>query len=96
MATVENITSKADFDAWLADHELIAYYILAKPVETPLTDEELDAYAALHTNRPNMTVMNDSGTYMDMKYLQDIDDETTSYLLKKIQELKSLIDSMKE
>ena len=39
--------------------------------------------------------MNSDGAYMAMKYLRDIDDETTSYLLRKIKELKTLINSMK-
>lgn len=41
---------------------------LKTPIETPLSAEELAQYAALHTNKPNTTVMNDAGAYMDAEY----------------------------
>ena len=42
--------------------------ILGTPVETPIPEDELAAYAALHTNRPNTTVYNDAGAYMEVGY----------------------------
>ena len=41
---------------------------LVTPIETPLTEEELTAYAELHTNKPNTTVYNDASAYMEMDY----------------------------
>ena len=44
------------------------YYVLATPIETPLSAEQLQAYASLHTNEPNTTIMNDSNAGMEVKY----------------------------
>ena len=42
--------------------------ILETPVETPIPADELAAYAALHTNKPNTTIYNDAGAHMDVGY----------------------------
>ena len=57
--------------AWLQEKGAEIYYILATPIETPLTDEEIAAYKALHTNKPNTTVLNDAGAYMELEYVMD-------------------------
>ncbi len=44
---------------------------LETPIETPLTEEELADYAALHTYRNNTTVSNDAGAYMELEYVMD-------------------------
>ena len=41
------------------------------PIETPLSEEELSAYADLHTYRNNTTVYNDAGAWMDLEYVMD-------------------------
>ena len=46
-------------------------YVLNAPVETPLSEEELTAYASLHTYRGNTTVSNDAGAWMDLEYVMD-------------------------
>ena len=46
-------------------------YQLATPIETPLSEEELAAYAALHTYRDSTTVSNDAGAYMELEYVMD-------------------------
>lgn len=46
-------------------------YPIAEPIETPLSEEELAAYAALYTYRDNTTVSNDAGAYMDLEYTMD-------------------------
>lgn len=43
-------------------------YVLATPVETPLTDAEIKAYRALYTNHPITTILNDSNAGMMVKY----------------------------
>lgn len=48
-----------------------ALYILAPPIETPLSDEEIAKYKALHSNYPTTTVMNDSGADMEVGYVAD-------------------------
>lgn len=57
--------------SWLEEKGAEYYYILATPIETALTDEEMATYKALHTNKPNTTVLNDSGAYMDLEYVVD-------------------------
>ena len=39
--------------------------------ETPLTETEIAAYRALHTYKPNTTVLNDSGAHMFVEYAAD-------------------------
>lgn len=53
---------------------------LKEPIETALSDEELTAYAALHTNKPNTTVYNDAGAGMAVEYVAD----TKNYIDQKL------------
>lgn len=48
-------------------------YVLATPIETPLTKAELAAYraAALHTNYPNTTIFNDANAGQEVTYVAD-------------------------
>ena len=57
-------------------------YQLTTPIETPLSETELAAYRALHTNKPNTTILNDSGAYMSVDYTAD----TKLYIDNKIKE----------
>jgi hypothetical protein len=49
----------------------IIYYPLATPIETPLTDAEISAYAALHTYKDYTEVSNDAGAWMELEYVMD-------------------------
>lgn len=55
-------------------------YILATPTETALSETEIAAYRALHSNYPNTTVLNDAGAHMVVKYAAD----TKLYIDNKI------------
>ena len=46
-------------------------YPLETPIETALSEEELAAYAALHTYRGNTTVTNDASAHMELEYVMD-------------------------
>lgn len=46
-------------------------YILATPIETPLTAEEIEAYKSLKSNYPITTVLNNAGAWMKFKYNAD-------------------------
>ena len=59
---------------------VVAQYILANPTETILSEDEIAAYKALHTNKPNTTIINDAGAYMSIKYIAD----TKSYIDNKV------------
>ena len=61
----------AEFKTILASKPLVIIAPLAEPIETPLTAEEIAAYTALHTNKPNTTVLNNAGAYMELEYVMD-------------------------
>lgn len=69
--SVEGVETAEDLIAYLDENETIVQYALATPVETPLTDAEKNAYAALHSNKPNTTIYNDAGAYMAAEYVAD-------------------------
>lgn len=62
-------------------------YSLLEPIETPLSAEEIEAYKALHTNKPNTTIYNDAGAGLNVKYVAD----TKSYVDNKFNMLVSAI-----
>jgi len=62
-------------------------YALAAPIKTPLSADELSAFAALHTNKPNTTVHNDGGAGMKLEYTAD----TKIYIDNKFAELANVI-----
>lgn len=67
-------TLNGDLNAWktfLTENEVFISGVLATPIETPLTAEEIAAYKALHTNKPNTTIINDENAYMTVKYIAD-------------------------
>ena len=58
-------------------------YALYTPIETPLSDAEINAFKALHSNCPNTVILNDSGAHMAVSYVAD----TKTYIDNKIKEL---------
>ena len=50
---------------------IVIIYELEEPEKIPLSEEELAAYASLHTYRGNTTVTNDAGAYMKLEYVMD-------------------------
>ena len=76
---VDNAVCNGNVDAftsllsdWNVNGEpMIIAYILATPIETALTAEEIEAFKELKTNYPNTTVLNDSGAMMKLKYNAD-------------------------
>ena len=53
---------------WLYAHPVELIYQLETPIETELTEEQLAAYLALHTNSPRTLVFNDSIANMEATY----------------------------
>lgn len=62
---------------------------LAEPVETPLSEEQIAAYKALHTNKPHTVVLNDAAAGMTVSYAAD----TKTYIDNKIYEVAAAIVS---
>ena len=56
---------------WFVNNGAEFYYILATPIETPLTSEQIAQYKALKTNYPSTTVVNDENAFMKVGYRAD-------------------------
>ena len=75
----------ADIDslnASFVDNPMTVVYILATPIEIPLTDEEIAAYKSLKTNYPFTTILVNDGAGIELDYRRHtkaIDFATTSY-----------------
>ena len=65
--------------------DLDILYILPTPIETALSETEIEAFKALMTNYPTTTILNDCGANMAVRYGID----TKTYIDKKIAELLS-------
>jgi hypothetical protein len=80
-----DITTVTACTEWFKANPTTILYALAEPIETPLSAEELAAYAALHSNKPNTTVYNDSGVHMDVAYVAD----TKTYIDNKLAQISA-------
>ena len=67
------------FLAFIAETEAVILAVVPS-IETPLSETEIAAYRALHTNKPNTTVLNDAGAHMAVSYVAD----TKLYIDNKI------------
>lgn len=59
------------FKAWLEANPITIVYEIATAIETSLTAEERNAYAALHTYKEFTTVSNDALADMELEYVMD-------------------------
>lgn len=64
-------TDQDGFRKYLAAHPMTVQYVLATPIETPLTAEEIEWFRFAHTNFPTTTVLNDAGATMELEYNAD-------------------------
>ena len=76
-----------EFISYLESEKAEAVFALKEPIETALDADTLAAYAALHTNKPNTTFMNDANAYMAVGYVAD----TKLYIDNKFTELQNAI-----
>ena len=81
------VASVADWKAYLSQNPITCLLPLSTPTETPLDADTLAAYAALHTNKPNTTVMNDAGAGQKLGYVAD----TKTYIDNKFTEMTNAI-----
>ena len=68
---VDGVTTKDELTQWLSANSLKIVYPLATYIEMPLSEEELAAYAALHTYRGHTTISNDASAHMEIEYVMD-------------------------
>ena len=55
----------------LSNEDSVFLCPLTTPIETPLSAEEIVAYASLRTYKDSTTVSNDAGAYMGLEYVMD-------------------------
>jgi hypothetical protein len=65
---------------YMASLGVVIYCMAVTPIETPLTADQIAAFKALYTRKPNTTAHNDSGAYMSIKYVAD----AKSYIDNKV------------
>lgn len=69
--TIYNTYDISLWKAHLTDNPMHVLAVLKTPIETPLTDDQIAAFKALYTSKPNTTAHNNSGAYMSIKYVAD-------------------------
>ena len=77
-ARIKDVSDADVFNRMMADNVFLIQR--PDPIITPLTQEEIAAYRALHTYAPNTTITNDAGCEMSLTYTVD----TQKYIDKKI------------
>lgn len=80
-------TTVNEWKTKLAENPVAVQYVLAEPIETPLTAAEIEAYKALHTNYPYTTILNDSNAGMIVKY-------ATSEIGVRVAEIEGIIANL--
>lgn len=70
-ASDNNATIVSKINAWLKENPVIIKYVIAEPIETDLTSEEIEAYRALHSNYPITTILNDENAHMEATLVVD-------------------------
>lgn len=59
-------------NAWLSRNDVLVYYALATPIETPLTPAEIAAYKALTAYGPDTVVQASDGAGVKLVYQRDV------------------------
>ena len=77
----------ANFKAFLAENPLKIVTYVNTPTEIELTTEEIQAFQALHTNKPYTTIFNNAQTEQTIEYVAD----TKLYIDNKFAELQNAI-----
>ena len=76
-----------NFKAYLAENPLKIVTYVTTPTETDLTEVEVQAFLALHTNKPYTTIFNTENGDMTVEYVAD----TKLYIDNKFEELQNAI-----
>jgi hypothetical protein len=73
------------------DNPLIIKYLLLEPTETPLSEEEINAYKALHTHYPHTSIHNSENAHMVVDYVADTKNYVDNQIKKEVAELTAAI-----
>lgn len=66
-------------------------YILNEPIETPLSDEEINAHKELHTLYPHTSIHNSENAHMAVDYVADTKNYVDNQIKKEVAELTAAI-----
>lgn len=77
----------SNWKAHLAANPLKVMTYLDNPIETDLSEEQIQAYKAVHTNKPTTIITNDADAWMGASYAAD----TKLYIDNKVQEIASAV-----
>lgn len=77
------INTEPDFRAWLASNPVTLQYVLATPIETDLSEAQIQAYKSLTTFKPTSIISNDENAQMNVEYACD----TKTWVTNKINTL---------
>ena len=89
----DRFDTAATFKSFVAVNPLIVFAILKKPIETDLTEAQIQAYKSLTTFKPTSIISNDASAQMEVEYACD----TKTYIDNKLQEIaQALVASASE
>lgn len=77
----------SNWKAHLAERPLKVMTYLDNPIETDLSEEQIQAYKAIHTNKPTTIISSDANVWMGASYAAD----TKLYIDNKVQEIASAV-----
>lgn len=63
-----SVTTVVQWKTWLSENPIELVYALETPIETPISESELNAYRQLYTNKGNTTILNSDGADMEISY----------------------------
>lgn len=87
------LNTEPDFRTWLASNPITLQYVLATPIETDLSEAQIQAYKSLTTFKPTSIISNDANAQMEVEYAAD----TKAYIDNKLQEIaQALVASASE
>lgn len=77
------LNTEPDFRTWLASNPITLQYVLTTPIETDLSEAQIQAYKSLTTFKPTSIISNDAGAQMNVEYACD----TKTWVTNKINTL---------
>ena len=77
------LDTEPDFRTWLASNPITLQYVLATPIETDLSEAQIQAYKSLTTFKPTSIISNDANAQMEVEYACD----TKTWVTNKINTL---------
>ena len=67
----DRFATVAELKEWLVTSPIIFYYPLVTPIETPISEETLQAYRTLHTYHPNTNIFGTDNVGLKAQYVAD-------------------------